>query len=297
MHLRFSIRRPLGLALTALVATLLVAASGERAEAARISKSQGSKVLIDLEGTSASPGGQFYVVNNGRRVGVVKISRVQGGRATGDVMKGSAPAGASVESAGGGGNARNSGRGGRSQARSSRPTYRPPVANATYIGVMAGYGMDSQTVKTVDAAGNTGSVSMSGSGYSLKGFMDMPFSGSLGLIGRGGIEQLNLTGGSDTTSIMYLTADALLRYSFGSGTFIPFGALGLGIHFPLSKSSTVLDVPRISSTTVFFFTGGFNYQWNRDMIVTVIAEYGMFPPSNDVSTTLIAIRGGAGWRF
>ena len=294
MHLRFSIWRPLGLFI--LVAALVAMAGGERAEAARIAKSQGSKALIDLEGMSASPGEQFYIVNNGKRVGVIKISRVQGGRATGDIMKGSAPSGASVESAGGGGGSRSS-RGGRGQMRSSPRTVRRTNTSGTFVGAIAGFGMDSQTVKTVDAQGNSASVSMSGSGYSLKGFMDMPFSGSLGLIGRAGIEQMNLTGGSDNTSIMYLTADALLRYSFGSGGFVPYVAAGLGIHFPLSKSSTVLDVPRISSTTVFFATGGMNYFMSSDMYITALAEYGMFPPSNDVSTTLIAIRGGAGWRF
>jgi hypothetical protein len=69
----------------------------------------------------------------------------------------------------------------------------------------------------------------------------------------------------------------------------------MGLHYPLSKSSGVLDVQRISATTIFFLGGGFNYSLGDSMYIHATAEYGLFPPSNDVKTSLIALRAGVGW--
>ena len=140
-------------------------------------------------------------------------------------------------------------------------------------------------------------VAMSGTGYSAKGFIDMPVSSRIGTLIRAGIEQVNLSGGNYTTSLTYATADGLIRYSFSDEGFTPFVAGGLGIHFPVTKTSTILDVPSISSTTIFFFGGGFTYPIRDDLILMTIAEYAYFPPSGSVATNFMTVRAGAGWRF
>jgi outer membrane protein W len=141
---------------------------------------------------------------------------------------------------------------------------------------------------------------MTGSSISVKGFADLPISGDFGLLGRVGIENFGVAGtspnlGSVETKIMYLSADLLLRYHLMEGSFKPFPLLGMGLHYPLSKTSGVLDVQRISATTIFFLGGGFNYTLSDSMYLHATAEYGLFPPSNDVKTSLIAIRAGLGF--
>jgi outer membrane protein W len=140
---------------------------------------------------------------------------------------------------------------------------------------------------------------MSGSGYSAKALADMPVSGSIGMIGRVGIEQVNLAGSSYTTSLMYLTADLIVRYSFDMNwAMTPYIGAGFGLHYPLSKSSNILNVPQISSTTVFFLpTIGFTWPMNESMYMVGQFEYGLFPQSNSISTSLMTGRFGLAWNW
>lgn len=294
MHLcRFSLR-PLGLSLV--IASLTLAAS--LAEAARITKVSGSSVAIDGNDSDVSlnVGDRYFVMVGGKRKAIVQVTKVKGNRAIGKILKGNAAVNGTLEPAG------------SSSASASTSKKRKgssggvPYSELT-MGVLAGFAMDSQTVNAVSQTNTTvtESISMSGSGFSLKGFGDMPVSGPIGVTARLGIEQFSVKGkasfGEPKTDIMYVSADLLLRYLFLEGEFAPFAAAGIGLHFPLSKSSDVLDVQRISSTSVFLFNAGANYALSDSMYLTGLAEYGLFPPSNDVKTSFIAIRGGVGMRF
>lgn len=267
-------------------------------EAAYVERVKGKQVLINNEDTDIQVGENYYVVVDGKRRAVVKITKVRGGKSIGVVTKGRAEPDASVKPArkvrpafnDDGDEEPKPVR--KRRARRSSPDSDIVAVPVTIVGGLVGYGMDSQSVTT-----NNRTVSMSGSGYSVRGFGDMPLSGRLGLIARGGIEQLELSGESEKTSIMYLTIDALLRYAFSEGTFVPYAAGGLGIHYPVSKSSTILDESKIAMTSVFFADLGFNYKMSEDLYLTAHAEYGYFPPSSTVNTNFIAIRAGAGWRF
>lgn len=274
------------------------------ANAARVEKVKDKQVLIDNESTDIHEGEKYFVMIDGKKKGVVKITKVKNGKSLGVLTKGQAQVDSPVEIAGhaskGSGDIgsdedilkkrkKKKGKKGSGDGEDS--------TSPTIVGVLAGYAMDSQSASVADAAGNVTKVSFSGGGYSLKAFGDIPLTESIGAIARGGIEQVNLANGSNNSAIMYLTADFLVRYSFGSGGFVPFGAAGMGIHFPISKSSTYLDVPRISSTTVFFFDLGFNMKMGESTYFVGVLEYGMFPPSNDVNTSFITGRFGLGWRW
>lgn len=259
--------------------------------AAQVTKVSGKQVLIDNEGSDIQPGSRHYVTIDGKKRGIVQITKSSKGKSLGRITKGRAAVGASVEPAGGGSKS--------ADADGDLPAPRKGKQKSTgggpgnFIGVIAGYSMDSQSVKTE----TEGTVAMSGSGYSLKGFFDMPLSGGLGMIARSGVEQLNWSSGSKSTSIMYFSVDGLLRYSFGESGFVPYIGGGGGIHYPFSKSSNILLESRISTTTVFFANGGFTYPMSDTMILTGVAEYAFFPPSNDVSTSFMTVRFGAGWRY
>lgn len=297
MHLgRLKFYRTLAMAF---VAGLFLAVS-PNAEAARITKVKGKQVLIEIEDTEMDQGQKFFVIIDGKRKGVVQITKISKGRALATLTKGRAEVDSTlmptkkVEKAVSDEEILGSGKKKTQGDDKSESDDADSTQPSTYIGVMAGYAMDSQNV--TDSSGN--SYAMPGSGYSFKGFGDIPLSPKFGLIARSGIEQVNFSGSSQTTSILYLSVDALLRYEFTTGSFAPYIAGGMGIHYPLSKSSTILDVSKISTTTIFFVPViGFNIKLGKSTLLVASFEYGYFPPSNNVTTNLITGRIGLGWRY
>lgn len=269
------------------------------ADAAYVERVKGKQVLINNEDTDIEVGDRYYLVVDGKRRAIVKITKVRGGKSIGVVTKGRAEADASVEPiqksrASSFDDDDDEPKPSKKRQRARSSGHDPDIVDvpATIIGGLIGYAMDSQTVTAKNRT-----VSMSGSGYSVKGFGDIPLSGPLGVIIRAGAEQLELTGEGDKTSIMYLTGDVLLRYSFSEGAFVPYAAGGLGVYYPMSKSSTILDESKIGATTVFFADAGANYKLSGGLILTGHVEYGYVLPSSSVNTSIIAVRAGAGWRF
>mgnify|MGYP001561528125 CR=1 FL=1 len=285
MQLRFT---PKGL--LALVCVTLI---GGFANAASISKITGDKIFVDFtEGEDIAPGGRFLVVIGGKKKAVIEILKVKGQKALAKLLKGKADVGGELTALAAGGK-KSSSAGAPPVERKSRRSTSGVFSDMTY-GVLVG--LDSAT-QEVTASGS--SISMAGSGFSLKGYGDLPIAGSLGMTGRLGATQFSVKGSSGgvdyKTDILYATADLLLRYNFGDDGFVPYGTGGLGLHFPISKSSNVLDTQRVSATTVFFLGGGFHYTMGETSFFTLGAEYGMFPPSNDVKTSMISLRAGLGW--
>ena len=284
------------------------------AQAASISKVKGSQVIIEFDEGEDLPsaGAQFFALENGKRRALVQIIRVKDRRASGKVTKGRAKEGMTLLARGGGGSGGSSASNQAANASeyddatANEAQRKPPRASTkptrsksmlkpmdTTYGFLLGFGMNNQSV----TPSGTSTVAMTGSGFSAKGFIDIPISSSVGLLGRTGAEQFNVQKDSFKTEIMYASVDLLLRYTFSEGGFSPFLLGGMGIHFPLSKTSNILDVNRISSTTVFFAGLGANIMMGSASYFQLAAEYGLFPPSNEVSTSLIAIRGGIGFAF
>jgi hypothetical protein len=272
--------------------------------AGKVTTVRGKSVALDFTATDAPPsvGDEFVLNIDGKNIGLIRITQVRGVRAIAQVVRGTARVEAEARP--------------RSQSQASRPagsTSRPRTRrnqgtallfNSTTFGVMGGYGLDSQSVKT-----NGGTATMSGSGFAFKGFVDVPVADGLGAIGRLGIDTFNVTGniGGSTkcksntedckTSIMYGAADLLLRYSFLTGAFRPFGHGGLSVLFPVSKSSNILDESKIAATTILLIGGGFSFAFSDSLYATAAAEYGYFPASNDVTTSTINLRAGMGMKF
>jgi hypothetical protein len=281
------------------------------ASAAVLTKVKGDQVLIDLQGdTEYAEGSRYLVMVGDKKKAVVEITKIKGTKALGKVLKGTAQEQGTLAPLSGGAAAPSA----DAAAPSPRPEHREPRTSRAHrssrhgtafttisYGVMLGYGLASQSVNATKS-GVTETVSMTGSSLSLKGFADLPISGPFGAIGRAGFENFGVAGTSNAlgaveTKILYLDADLLFRYNFDIGKIHPFPLLGLGVHYPISKTSGVLDISRISVTTIFFLGGGINYSLSDTMYIHAVAEYGLFPPSNDVKTSLIAIRGGVGFVF
>ena len=293
-----------GIALGLLVFTQLLSSEAYASAVEKVSKSQA--IVVFDEGETPSPGDKFFALDNGKRRAVLEVVQFKNGKAKVKILKGKPAVGMNVTAAG---KAKASSQASADESSDSddaavdgpktRKKKRVRDAGAatlfkdTTIGIVGGYAMNSQQVSP---AGQTARA-MTGSGMSVKGFLDVPVTGSLNLYARFGAEQFNVTADVVKTEILYGVADLLLKYAFSEGTFVPFAMAGLGIHFPLSKTSDVLNPNNISPTTVFYGGGGFNFAMSGSMYLQATAEYGMFPPSNEVSTSLIAVRGGIGLRF
>ncbi len=274
----------------------LLGATG--AEAARVARTKGRAVEIELSGgDDFVKGDKVRVVSGGKLVGRMKISRIKGKKAIAKLEKGRAPIGATVSLAGGGG------------SKTASTGESDGTRSDLIVGVLLGFDLDSQSVKASSTDGRVSeSLSMSGMGFSGKAYADMSLSDTLGVIGRFGLETFKVTGQSRNTlcsnstttncetSIMYVSGDLLFRYNFSPGTWNPYAAAGLGIYFPMSKKTNILDETKIASTTIFLVGGGVNWVLN-DLFIPISLEYGMFPPSNQVSTNFIALRGGVGWTW
>lgn len=267
------------------------------AEAARVSRTKGRLVEIELAGgDNFVKGDRAKVTANGKTVGILVIQQIKGTKALTRLEKGRAPRGATVALAA-------SRSGTKAKAKSE-----PSSGSSDFIvGALAGFGLDTQSVKATSANGaTTESVSMSGNGFSAKVYADMSLGEELGVIGRFGMETFKVTGTSKNalcssstaceTSITYISGDLLFRYNFAPGTWNPFAAAGLGIYFPMSKKTNILDETKIASTTIFLLGGGINWSIGN-FYVPLSVEYGLFPPSNQVTTNFIALRGGIGWNW
>lgn len=286
----------------ALVATALMMTIclGQQASAATIEKVKGSAAIVSYGEDEEQPakGDKVFATENGKRKALMEVVQIKNGKAKVKITKGKAKEGMEVV-------------GGKAKAaageddpdaaaeESGGKKKRPRSAGAATlfkdmtVGILGGYAMDSQSVTITGSAAQA----MTGSGFSVRGFADIPVAGSLALLTRVGAEQFNVMKDDFKSEILYAVVDLMLKYSFASTGFVPFAMGGLGLHFPISKTSNILDVNRVSSTTVFYAGGGFNFVMGSSTYMQLTAEYGMFPPSNDVTTSLIAVRGGLGFRF
>ena len=285
-----------------LVAATLVTSIflSQNAFAARVTQVKGKQILIDLEGESANVGDKFFVMISGKKKGLVTITKLGKSKAIASIDKGKAEVGSTVQLAksGGGSSSQAS-----DSAQSSGKSKSHGGSKGKSWGVMAGYSMDSQTAKIISPDRlTTLNAAMTGTGTSLIGFADIPYSGSLGFVARGGFETFNVTGNitsafctgttNCTSKITYLTLDALIRYKFGEGKLVPWAGAGIGIYYPISKETTALG--DIGMSTLLLVDGGINYNLSATSYIPVVLEYGYFPPSPDVSTHIIAVRVGYG---
>jgi hypothetical protein len=246
---------------------------------AEISKVKDSQVLIvDFEG---NVGSEFYAIDgNGKKKAVIHIDKAKGGRAIGKITKGKAAVGYTLIARTGGG----------SSGGKGKKTGKP---GAVAIGAIFGYSMDSMSVPVLS---NT--ISLSGSGFSIKGAADITFSESIAVRLLAGYETFSAKNASWSTEISYVTLDALGRYLLmPQSTFSLWLGAGMGFAIPFSKSTNVLQEDSIATSTLLYVATGFDLKAGKTMYFPVQVDYAMFLPASDVKTTIIAVRGGVMMTF
>ena len=270
--------------------------------AAEVLKVKGKSVLIDLKGDPAVTGDSFFALTpDGKRRGLIKISKVKGEKAIGKITKGKVEKGMILEfkpsKGGGGSNVARSAPEPDSSASEDSGGYK-----RSYWGALFGYGMDKMDVNVTDVNGNSlGTVNMSGTGFSAKALFDYELFPQIWFRGTSGLEQFNAEGGTIcgvasneacNAKLMYLTFDLIGRYVFGKGGFRPWIGGGLGLLFPVTKDASAIDSASISTTNVMVVAGGFDWFTSPTFFIPVSVEYGLLPKSDEVEASWMAIRFG-----
>lgn len=266
--------------------------------AVKVVKTKGKKVLVDGEGETLEVGQIFLVKNDdGKSVGIIKLTKVARGKGVAILGKGVAEAGQALVA-----KKTKSGEPAPPEPMAETKTRgKKPSADQAYWGAMLGYSMATADINLFDDTGTAaGSVSLDGTGFSAKLLYDYPLFSAISFRGLAGMEQFNVGGATNATcggeckaEITYLTIDFWGRYIFNrDGTFRPWVGVGGWLIFPMTKDSTAIKESSIDNSNIFAIGGGFDYYLSESTYIPVQIEYQMYPKSENVEATSIAVRGG-----
>lgn len=279
--------------------------------AASISVVKNNKVMILLEGESASPGNEFFALNaQGKKVAIVRVTQVKGDRAVAEILKGSAKPGYKLQSRGGAASssASKSGRASTDDYYEQKLNQRTHTGNS--YGVVGGFLMNSMSASFIPYVGANykAQPTMSGSTFGVLGFYDYALSPSITLRAMGGVEQFAVSGSISTAdcsftttcnlNITYLSGYGYGRWNFyQKGDYKAWAGGGVGYLYAMSKASTFLKPDQISANQVFVFAGGLDIRMNAKTYIPISLEYGLFPSSDSVKANIIYLRAGYAWNF
>jgi len=246
---------------------------------------KGQKVLINnFDGLQGEV--YFAVDTNNKRRALIEITKVKGRRAIGRITKGRAQIGYTL------------------MARSGLPSSKNKKASKSVLslGVMAGYSMDTQSIPKITPVET---ITMSGSGYSVKGVGDYYFSKNLSARLSAGYEKFYTEGnGYQTTTpttfhvdISYFMLDALGRYIITPGDFAFWLGGGFGFGIPAQKDSNIIDDSSIATTTLLTVATGMDIKISDTIYIPLQVDYSFFLPATDIKTSTLGLRAGLMMNF
>lgn len=272
--------------------------------AAKVSAVKNNKVMIELDGDNASPGAEFFILNGqNKRVALVKVTQVKNGRAIGEIIKGTAQPGYTLQMKSGGSSASSG-----SSSSGGDDYYERKLNqkshNGNSWGVVGGYLMNSMTVSTTSMK-----IDMSGTGFGALGYYDYAFSPSIVFRGMGGLETYNVAGTNTAASpsnctsncdvkISYLSMYGYARWNFLQGPYKSWVGGGLGYLYPMSTpGGTVFANNQMGANQIFVFSVGTDVRLSSKNYLPVSLEYGMFPTTATVAAKIIYLRVGYAWNL
>lgn len=268
--------------------------------AAEVVKVKGKSALIDLKGDATTVGDLYYALSSdGKRRGIIKISKVKGERAIGRITKGRAEAGMSLELRGAGAIAADAS---DSSASSGGGDEGASQGRRKAWGFLIGLAQDKMTAKVNDAAGNAvATTNMTGMGFSAKGLFDYELFKSVWFRGSAGLEGFNVSGNSVCSTsnnqvcdakISYMSLDFMGRYVFDLGKIKPWGGVGVSLLFPASKKATALETNSITTTNAITPAAGLDWHVSPKLYIPLSIEIGILPKSSEVEASWVAFRAG-----
>lgn len=291
---------------------LFFANAFNEAFAAQVAAVKGKQVLV--VGSNLEKDALYYVVEGGKKKGIIKIVNIKGQKAIATLLKGSALKGASLVFRPGkaktttqASNTKNStptesktnyDSFSPSSSTSSDSSYKSTPRKFRGGGLLLSYQMNSASIDF----SLTGTESLSGSSIGFKAFGDYEIYDNLYLRAEFGTMPFNAEGcgGTCIMAINYLGGTLWARYMFGqpeAKTRIWAGA-NASLVFPLGTGDTnAVNTDDVGSTLTFGFGAGLDYKINEKYYIPVTAEYTLFPPNDEVSASLIQVKAGLGMRF
>lgn len=244
-------------------------------EASQIQKIRGNRVLIQIDGDTFSSGDQVFALDDsGRKRASLKISKVQGNKATAVILKGKAQEGM-VVSAGGTSSKRTSSSGGGS---------------GKLTGIMGGLNLNSMGLSYQGT-----STAYSGNSFSVLGFMDIPLSKSFVLRTKGGLDSFEVVSQGSGASFTYIGFEGGLNWHLSPSFWVGGGGAFL---LTMAKSSSIYGLDANASTNSFFFAGlGSNISLSGGKVIPLSLEYALYPGGAGVTASSVLLRAGYAWSF
>ncbi len=271
--------------------------------AAQVKAANAKKVLIELENDSFKVGDILNIKNDsGKVVGITKITRIKGQLAEG-LLKGKATKGFQLSLRPPKSKTAQPKSSGNSQAAAQEDDEGKSGggdSSSDSLKMMIGglFGYNSSKMDATLPSTNT-DVALSGSGFSLKALLDVPFFSWASFRGLAGFEQLNVDGANECSGtckveITYITADFWARYmiNMNDGPIKPWVGAGFSVMFPMSKDATAIAESSITNTNTFSLGGGVDWGLQSGSYIPLQLEYNLYPSTDSVKTTAITFRGG-----
>lgn len=288
--------------------------------AAQVAAVKGKKVLVIGEDLEAN--GLYYVVQQGKKKGIIKVLKIKGRKGLAKLLKGKAGKGFSLVY-----RPRKS----KSRTQVVQKSQSPTTKNydnysekpsssfnnssdyRSKSGSKKGYSLGGMLAYQQNSASvdvnPVGSQSLSGSGIGFKVFGDYALNRKINLRGEFGTLPFNAEGDTNVCSggssickmtISYLGATLWARYLFNpesEKTIFWGGAAGSLIFATGTGDTNAVKPDDVGSTLIFSVGGGLDYNINDKYYIPFSVEYTLFPPSDDVSANFIGIKAGLGMRL
>lgn len=283
----------------------------------QVSQIKGTKALVELSGTSASPGQEFYTLDsNGKKKSILKIKQVKGDKAIAEITKGTAEVGHTLKAKGA--PVVDSSASEDSSAASEEPRQdRAPrprgflgslFKRGTNGGVLGGLAQSTMSLSAKSGASSE-DITMTGNSFNVLGFYDLDLSPMFTTRLKAGLETFEASSSTNTPAVCsnssscnagftYLSGEATAHFNLLRGKTRVWIGGGMTFFFTLAKKTSVSNLDTSNQTNQMFLLGsGSDIGLTNGAFVPVSFEYGFFPTSSGVKASMMILRAGYGWRF
>lgn len=245
-------------------------------------------ILINLENESLEIGDELFVLENKRKILLVKVTSVNNIQAKAKILRG---------------NIKELKPNLKLVKRLTNENHAESTISKNHWGILGSFMINSMNAKfTFNGAAQA--TSMTGNSFGILGFYDYYLNNNFDVRAQGGIEQFNVKqdmstavcdNGNSTTcnfNVNFLSGYGIGKYKLTHSNNIIWIGGGLGFLYAISKSSTVLDTTQVTSYQVFTLNLGMDMILTNKKIVPLSMDYVQFPTSATVNANFISLKAG-----
>ncbi len=271
-----------------------------------------------MDKNSFTVGEKVFGLTDGKRRVLLQVSAVRNNQAVATILKGTATPGMSVEPSPLAAGARSAPRTTPPQevkkieapAEPTEETSPAPRVGQTY-GLLLGITQNSMSLqaqyKPPSSSTLAADLSMSGIGFTIKGFGDYNLNEQFNIRYGGGLETFDVKGSARTSggdpvcsegtsadckvSIMYVGADGALQYNLNNDKNRMWVGVGYSFLFAASKSINVENLKNPSTNQILMISFGYDWRRTPRSFIPFQFDYSYIPGAG-VTTNGITLRSG-----